>query len=109
MHQTVEQNSRRTAPVPEPEDPGSSTGSATHQLCYLGRSLTLSAPWRPRLSRELISRRESSASGGCVEIRGDAWDVARGAASAALLNPSGPPSTPGGGEKTHTGRRQCPV
>lgn len=60
VHQTVEQNS-------PPEDPGSSTGTVTHQLCYLGRLLNLSVPWRPRLSRELMIRQESSASGGCRE------------------------------------------
>lgn len=60
VHQTVEQNS-------PPEDPGSSTGAVTHQLCYLGRLLNLSVPWRPRLSRELMIRQESSASGGCRE------------------------------------------
>lgn len=43
--------------------------------------------------------------GAAVKIRGDTRDIARGAASAALLISSGPPSTPGG-ERTHTGRWQ---
>lgn len=101
VHQTVEQNS-------PPEDPGSSTGAVTHQLCYLGRLLNLSVPWRPRLSRELMIRQESSASGGCLKIRSDTRDIARGAASAALLISSGPPSTRGAREPTLGGSRARP-
>lgn len=47
--------------------------------------------------------------GAAVKIRGDLRDIAQGAASAALLISSGPPSTPGWGEKTRTGRRPYPV
>lgn len=46
--------------------------------------------------------------GAAVKIRGDTRDIARGAASAALLISSGPPSTRGAREPTLGGGRACP-